>query len=103
MEFTQETLQMIELPKDKISIKYSRRACKWSKPPDDIVKINSDGSLQLGTGMTSSGLVARDDRSFRGASCKICASISNHRVAEALSLRDAVSYAVERGSFFYFF
>jgi hypothetical protein len=76
MEVIQETSQMLELPKDKGIPKPPRRACKWSKPPDGTVKPNSDAALQVEYCMALSVVVARDDRSFRGALCRVYTWIS---------------------------
>jgi hypothetical protein len=44
MEFVRETLQTLELPRDKVLPGPARQACKWQGPPDDFIKINSDMS-----------------------------------------------------------
>ena len=45
MQITQETLQMLEFPKEMRTPKQPRQPCKWSKPLDIIVKLNSDGAI----------------------------------------------------------
>jgi hypothetical protein len=44
--------------------KQPRPACHWVRPPDGFVK---DSATDGDKGMGSSGVVARDDSSFRGA------------------------------------
>ena len=77
MELVKETLQALEVPKVKTMIKKNRPVCKWQKPPIGTVKINSDGAIRVENNLASTGVVARDDRSFRGDLGRVYAGISD--------------------------
>jgi hypothetical protein len=66
------------------------------RPPDDFVKINSDGVIDGHKGMAASGVVAREGYSFCGARGKTYIGIEDPIFIEAVALRDVVRYASER-------
>ena len=88
---------MLELPKGKEQPVQSIRRGKWMVPPDGVVKLNSDGAICLESGLASTGVVVREGLNFRGAGGKMYRGISDPLVIEALALRDAALYAVEKG------
>ncbi|KAK1660690.1 hypothetical protein QYE76_048849 [Lolium multiflorum] len=96
MEVVRETLQALELPVDRDSSKSARPSCKWQKPPMEVVKINSDGAIREENSSAATGVVARDAVSFCGALGKVYEGISDPLIAEALALRDAAVYAVQK-------
>jgi hypothetical protein len=53
MEMIQETIQLLELPKRGKDQKPPRHACTWSKPLAGIIKVNSDGGLQVKAGIAA--------------------------------------------------
>ncbi|CAH9145169.1 unnamed protein product [Cuscuta epithymum] len=97
MEYVQELLLSIELPPTHSAPKQPQPECTWHGPPADVVKINSDGALCLDDNIAGSGVVARDCVGFRGAACRSYIGISNPLTIEALALRDAVTFVVNRG------
>ena len=97
VEFIRETLQTLELPRDKMHMKAARPKCVWQGPPAGIVKINSDGGFQVDQGLASTGVVARDGAGFCGARCKIYEGIVDPLTIEALALRDGCVLAVDKG------
>jgi hypothetical protein len=65
-----KTLQTLEVPRVLVTSKLSRPLSKWKKPPDDTVKLNSDGAIQVDSGYAASGVVARDNVSFLATTCR---------------------------------
>ena len=65
-------------------------------PSEGTIKINSDGALSVEERAAGGGGVARDNSNFLGAWCKVYPRLSNPLTIEALTLRDAVFFAVER-------
>jgi hypothetical protein len=96
MELIEETLQTLYIPRAREKVQLSKPASKWKKPPDDTVKVNSDGAIRSESGFAASGVVVRRNTSFLGAICKSYQGISDLLCIEALALRDAVKYAAER-------
>ena len=96
MEYVRDTLQALELPKVKNKTSPIRLACRWQKPSAGFVKLNSDGAMRIEDEVAAPGTVARDDTSFRGAAAKVYKVISDPLIIEALALRDAFVYLVER-------
>jgi hypothetical protein len=96
MEFIKETLQTLELPRDKVQTRALQSACSWHGPPADTVKVNSDGAFQVDQGHASTWIVARDGTCFCGARCKIYEGIIDPLIIEALALRDGCVLAVDK-------
>jgi ribonuclease HI len=92
-----KTLQTLEVPRVLVTSKLSRPLSKWKKNPDDTVKLNSDGAIQVDSGYAASGVVARDNVSFLAATCRSYQGLSDSLSVEAVALRDAVMLAVKRG------
>jgi hypothetical protein len=67
LEIVRETLLSLEMPREQTKLKGLRPNCKWQEAPSDVIKINSDGAIQLSLGMAGSGIVARAGFLFRGA------------------------------------
>jgi hypothetical protein len=97
LEIVRETLLSLEMPREQTKLKGLRPNCKWQEAPSDVIKINSDGAIQLSLGMAGSGIVARAGFLFRGALCKSYEGVLDHLTIEALALRDAILYAASRG------
>jgi hypothetical protein len=96
MEMVKETLQTLELPRDKGVPKSARPECKWQRPPDGVVKINSDGAVNVNDNLAATGAVAREGVVFRGATGKTYRGVSDPLTVESLAFRDVV-YARSRG------
>ena len=47
MDHVRETLQVLQLPKEKSRKAIIHPACKWQKPNEGFVKVNSDGALRI--------------------------------------------------------
>jgi hypothetical protein len=62
-----------------------------------VIKINSDGAIQVSSGIAGTRIIARGRSSFQGASCKTYEGVRDPLPIEALALGDAVLYAVSRG------
>jgi ribonuclease HI len=97
MEMVKETLQTLELPRDKGVPKSARPECRWQRPPDGVVKINSDGAINVNDNLAATGAVAREGVVFRGATGKTYRGVSDPLTVESLAFRDAVVYARSRG------
>jgi hypothetical protein len=50
---------------------------KWEKPLDEFVKMISDGAVNMDSNNSSSGFLARDGNTFRGAAGKFYEGISD--------------------------
>ena len=66
-------------------------------PNQGVVKLNSDGAIKEESGVATSGGVARDDKGFRGAWCRIYHGINDPLTIEALAFRDSVLFANQQG------
>jgi ribonuclease HI len=97
MEMVKETLRTLELPRDKGVPKSARPECKWQRPPDGVVKINSDGDVNVNDNLAATGVVAREGVVFRGATGKTYRGVSDPLTVESLAFRDDVVYARSRG------
>ncbi|KAM0824603.1 hypothetical protein ACQ4PT_070100 [Festuca glaucescens] len=95
IELVKETLQTLELPRE--NPKPTRLVAKWQRPPDGFVKINSDGAFNVSENLAATGVVAREGLLYRGAMGKTYRGISDPLIIETLALRDAVTYARDRG------
>jgi hypothetical protein len=93
MEMVRETLQTLELPREKVCLKSARPVAKWLRPPDGFVKINSDGAFNVTDNLAATGAIAREGLVFRGATSKIYRGVSDPLFIESLALRDAVIFA----------
>jgi ribonuclease HI len=62
-----------------------------------VVKINLDGAICEIDGRAASGVVARDNNTFLGASTKVYEGVREPLIVEALAARDACAYAIRRG------
>jgi hypothetical protein len=67
MEYVQEALLGLEMNPDQQRPMPRRPICRWQRPPEGTIKINSNGALALQDGVAGGGGVARDSRGFRGA------------------------------------
>jgi hypothetical protein len=97
MEMVRETLQTLELPREKVCPKSARPVAKWLRPPDGFVKINSDAAFNVTDNLAATGAIAREGLVFRGATSKIYRGVSDPLFIESLALRDAVIFARGRG------
>jgi ribonuclease HI len=95
IELVKETLQTLEFPRE--NPKPIRPVAKWQRPPDGFVKINSDGAFNTSDNLAATGVVAREGLLYRGAMGKTYRGISDPLIIETLALRDAVTYARDRG------
>lgn len=66
-------------------------------PPHDYVKINSDAAFCKEKNLSCSGIVARDSKGTVITGCYKVVPASSPLQAEALALREAVSFAVKLG------
>jgi hypothetical protein len=96
MEVIQDTLQFLELPKQKVQ-RGLRQPCKWTSPIQGVVKINFDGAICEIDSRAASGVVARDHNTFIGATTKVYEGVLEPLIVEALAARDACVYDVQRG------
>jgi hypothetical protein len=67
MEFVRDTLLSLEMPPVHKVAPSSRPKYQWRKPPEGVVKINSDGALSAQERVVGGGGITRED--FRGAWC----------------------------------
>jgi hypothetical protein len=96
MEVIQDTLQFLELPKQKVQ-RGLHEPCKWTSPIQGIVKINFDGAICEIDSRAVSGVVARDHNTSIGATTKVYEGVLEPLIVEALAARDACVYDVKRG------
>lgn len=69
------------------------RSKQWCKPPDGWIKINKDAACRQGEEHIGVGCVVRNDmRDFLGAHTNVIRSLLIAREAEALSLKEALSW-----------
>jgi hypothetical protein len=89
MEFIRETLQTPELPKEHVKGNIQRLACKWRKPPENMIQINTDGAVLVDDGRVAAGVVVRNNVGFLMATAKVYEGTMDPLIIEALALRDA--------------
>jgi hypothetical protein len=71
MEFIRETLQTLELLKEHVKGNIQRPACKWRKPPENVIKLNTDGAVLVDDGRATAGVVVRNNGGFLMATAKV--------------------------------
>uniref|UniRef100_A0ACD5Y1Z1 Uncharacterized protein n=1 Tax=Avena sativa TaxID=4498 RepID=A0ACD5Y1Z1_AVESA len=92
VEYISETLGLLHGLREKKG-KSKRLISTWTRPPEGVVKVNSDGAVRLSEGLAASGGVARDGDGFRSAWCRVYQGITEPLTIEALTVRDAVAAA----------
>ena len=97
MEDISDTLLTLEMPRDGDAPKVTRPSCKWRKPPDDTVKLNSDAAIRSENNLAATAIVARSSSCFLGAMDRAYEGILDPLIVEALALRDAAAFAVQKG------
>jgi ribonuclease HI len=95
METIAETMGLIEVRIPKMG--HTRPPCTWQGPGPNMLKLNCDGAIREEQGIAGGGGVARDERGFRAAWCRLYHGISDPLSVEALAFRDAVAFAQTQG------
>ena len=91
---TREALALLELPR---SVPILLPGHGWRPPEPGMVKITTDGALNIAEGRGGAGGVARSSSALLGSWCKPFVEISNPFLMEAISMREGVLFAKLRG------
>ncbi|GLU22360.1 hypothetical protein SLE2022_384410 [Rubroshorea leprosula] len=70
---------------------------RWSPPPEDVVKCNTDAAVDVKNGVAGLAVVCRNSRGILVDGLAFKQSISSVLMAETLALRAAVGWAARNG------
>ena len=71
---------------------------RWRPPEENVIKLNTDGAIDISKGCASPGIVVRDHLGrLIACRCIQYVGISEPFVAELLACRDAILLAIEKG------
>ena len=91
---TREALALLELPQKETNV---LPGFGWRPPEPGMIKITTDGALNVAEGRGGAGGIARSVSALLGAWCKPFGDISDPLIMEALSMREGTLFAKLRG------